>query len=420
MKIRNLSTLILALALSAGFCQAQDGFWIGTWGCAPQLVEPKNMPPAPGLADNTLRQIVQVSIGGSQLRVKFSNAFGTNAITLTSAHIALSAGGSAIQTNTDTALAFSGHPSISIPAGESVWSDNFNFTLPPLADVAVTTRFGEMSEALTGHPGSRTTSYLQSGDAVTAADLSGVASTAHWYVLNTIDVEAAIQGGAVVTLGDSITDGRGSGTDKNDRWPDDLAARLLADKDTLHDSMLNMGIGGNCILHGGLGPTAISRFDRDVLSQSDARWLIIFEGVNDIGGSRNPSVATNLITAFQQFITQAHAHKLLVYGATITPFGGSFYDSPLHETARTTVNEWIRTSGAFDAVIDFDAAVRDPKNPTHLLPANDSSDHLHLNESGYHVMADAVDLKLFKKLRILHRKEVFLAPQPVTRQSHFS
>ena len=185
MKIRNLSTLILALALSAGFCQSARRFldrYSGVCGTAMGL-EPKNMPPAPGLADNTLRQIVQVSIGGSQLRVKFSNAFGTNAITLTSAHIALSAGGSAIQTNTDTALAFNGRPSISIPAGESVWSDNFNFTLPPLADVAVTTRFGEMSEALTGHPGSRTTSYLQSGDAVTAANLSGVASTAHWYVL---------------------------------------------------------------------------------------------------------------------------------------------------------------------------------------------------------------------------------------------
>ncbi len=382
--------LVLAALFFAGFCQVQAADWVGTWGCAPQLVEPKNMPPEPGLGSNTLRQVVQVSIGGTKLRMKFSNAFGADPITITAAHIALSAGGGAIQTNTDTALAFNGSPSVTIPTGETVWSDAFNFNLPALADVAVTARFGNMSPAVTGHPGSRTTSYLQPGDSVSAADMPGAVTMAHWYILNTIDVQQDNPGGAIVTLGDSITDGRGSGTDKNDRWPDDLAARLPG------IAMLNMGIGGNCVLHGGLGPTAISRFDRDVLSQSDARWLIIFEGVNDIGGSRNPSTATNLISAFQNFITQAHAHNLRVYGATITPFGGSFYDSPLHETERTTVNDWIRNSGAFDAVIDFDAAVRDPQNPTHLLPGNDSGDHLHLNEGGYHVMADAVDLKLFK------------------------
>ncbi|HTV61125.1 MAG TPA: SGNH/GDSL hydrolase family protein [Verrucomicrobiae bacterium] len=395
--MKNLFALIIVLVFFAGFCRGQAAGWVGTWGCAPQLVEPRNMPPAPGLADNTLRQVVQVSIGGTKLRVKFSNVFGKSTIILASAQIALSTGGSAIQTNTDTQLTFNGGPTVAIPAGESAWSDPFNFNLPPLTDVAVTTCFGDMSAAVTGHPGSRTTSYLQPGDAVIAADLPNAVTMAHWYILNTIDVQSANAGGAVVVLGDSITDGRGSGTDKNDRWPDDLERRLQADPDTANVAMLNMGIGGNCVLRGGLGPTALSRFDRDVLSQSDAHWLIVFEGVNDIGGSRNASVATNLIAAFGKFITQAHGRHIRVYGATITPFGGSFYDRPMNETARETVNDWIRHSGAFDGVIDFDAAIRDPENPTHLLPAGDSGDHLHPDEKGYQIMAEAVDLKLFQR-----------------------
>lgn len=314
-----------------------------------------------------------------------------------SAFIAQSAGKSAIQTNTEARLTFNGSPIVTINAGESVWSDPVNFNLAPLADIAVTTRFADMSAALTGHPGSRATSYLQPGEATMAANLSGAATMAHWYILNTIDVQADNPGGAIVALGDSITDGRGSGTDKNDRWPDDLEKRVLADKNTANVSMLNMGIGGNCVLHGGLGPTALSRFDRDVLSQSDPRWVIVFEGVNDLGGSQDLSVASNLISAYHQFIVKAHAHNLRIYGATITPFGGSSYDSPMHEQARQIVNRWIRHSGEFDAVIDFDAAVRDPQNLAHLLPANDSGDHLHPNEHGYHVMADAVDLALFQK-----------------------
>ncbi len=374
---------------------AQGADWVGTWGCSPQLTEQKNMPPPPGLESNTLRQVVQVSIGGNKLRIKFSNAFGTDPVTLVSTHIAVSAGGSAIQTNTDTALTFQGQSSVTIPAGEAIWSDPFDFSLAPLADLAVTIHFGNISDAVTGHPGSRSTSYIVPGDAVSAADMPGAATMAHWDIINGIDVQMDNPQGAVVTLGDSITDGRGSDTDKNDRWPDNLAHRLHDNSDTSNIGLLNEGIGGNCVLRGGLGPTALSRFDRDVLSQSNVRWLIVFEGVNDIGGSRNPAVATNLITAFQKFITEAHAHNIRVYGATITPFGKSFYDSPAHETARETVNNWIRTSGAYDAVIDFDAAVRDPQNPTQLLQSANSGDHLHPNEHGYQMMANAIDLKLF-------------------------
>jgi lysophospholipase L1-like esterase len=392
----NKLSLLFAVIFIAAVCPTQAADWIGTWGCSPQLTESRNMPPAPGLSSNTLRQVVHVSVGGNKLRVKFSNDFGTNAVTMTAAHLALSAGGSAIQTNTDTALTFQGKPSITIPAGDSFWSDAFDFNLPPLADVAVTIHFDGISSAVTGHPGSRSNSYLKSGNEVSAANLPGTETMAHWYFLNNIDVQENQPAGAIVAFGDSITDGRGSGTDKNDRWPDDLAQRLQTGSAMNNTSVLNEGIGGNCVLRNGLGPTALARFDRDVLSQSGVRWLIILEGVNDIGGSRDASVATNLIAAYQKFITQAHAHNIRVYGATITPFGGSFYDSPAHETAWQTVNDWTRHSGQFDAVIDFAATMQDPQNPTHLLSVGDSGDHLHPNEAGYQMMANAIDLKLFR------------------------
>ena len=374
-----------------------DSRWVGTWGASPQLTEPRNLPPPPGLTSNTLRQVVQVSIGGKHLRMRFSNAFGTSPVTMNSVHLALSAGGSAIKTNSDLALMFQGKPSMTIPAGESVLSDTFDFDLTPLSDLAVTIDFGGTSATVTGHPGSRTTSYLQAGDWVLAPDLPKAAKTEHWYILTGIDVAANSSSAAIVTLGDSITDGRGSGTDRNDRWPDALARRLQADKTIADFAVLNEGIGGNCVLHGGLGPTALSRFDRDVLSQSGVHWLIVLEGVNDIGGSHDASVATNLIAAYGKMIEQAHAHHIRVYGATILPFGGSFYDQPAHETAREAVNNWIRTGGKFDVVVDFDAAMRNPQNPTHLLPAADSGDHLHPNEAGYKIMADAIDLELFRK-----------------------
>ncbi|MGO8766552.1 MAG: SGNH/GDSL hydrolase family protein [Limisphaerales bacterium] len=397
MRTKNLLNFILPIIFIAEISGAQAADWIGAWACAPQLTEQRNLPPPPGLESNTLRQVVQVSIGGTKLRVKFSNIFGNGPVTMAAAHLALSAGADAIQTNTDTALTFNGQPSATIPAGQAIWSDPFNFKLAPLADVAITIHFGGTASDVTGHPGSRMTSYILPGDEVTAPAMPGAATMQHWDIINNIDVQAPHPVGAIITLGDSITDGRGSDTDKNDRWPDNLARRLQADEKTAGISVLNQGIGGNTVLAGGLGPTAISRFDRDVLSQSDARWLIIFEGVNDIGGSRNDSVATNLINAFQNFIKQAHAQHLLVYGATITPFGGSFYDNPERETAREAVNNWIRTGGQYDAVLDFDAAVRDPQNPTHLLPGDDSGDHLHPNENGYQALANSIDLTLFKR-----------------------
>ena len=257
---------------------------------------------------------------------------------MNSVHLALSTGGSAIKTNSDKALTFQGKPSVTIPAGKSVVSDPFDFDLAPLSDLAVTIHFGGTSAAVTGHPGSRTTSYLQAGDCGLGAGPDRRRPKPSTGIFWTgIDVEAENSSAAIVTLGDSITDGRGSGTDKNDRWPDNLARRLQADNNTAGIAVLNEGIGGNCVLRGGLGPTALSRFDRDVLSQNGVRWMIVLEGVNDIGGSHSPnsaSVATNLIAAYEQIIDQAHARNIRVYGATITPFGGSFYDSPAHEAAR--------------------------------------------------------------------------------------
>jgi lysophospholipase L1-like esterase len=278
-----------------------------------------------------------------------------------------------------------------------LFSDPFDLALAPLTKIAVTIAFGAVPAGVSGHPGSRTTSYLASGDMAGAANLTVAASTEHWYYITGIDVMADAASAAVVTLGDSITDGRGSTTDMNNRWPDDLSRRLQAGAAAMNKvAVLNQGIGGNAVLTGGLGPTAMQRFARDVLGMRGVKWLIVLEGVNDIGGAVSGSaVATQLINAFGQLVDMAHAQGIKAYGATISPFGGNSYYSIDHEAARTTVNEWIRTGGKFDQVIDFDAAVRDPANPINLTAAYDSGDHLHLSPAGYQKMADAIDLTLF-------------------------
>ena len=231
------------------------------------------------------------------------------------------------------------------------------------------------------------------GNALSAPNTAGATNTAHWYIITGVDVLADSSCRALVILGDSITDGRGSTTDANNRWPDDLAARMTTNPATANVGVLNMGIGGNGIF-GGLGPSAQKRFDRDVLNQSGARWVIIFEGVNDIGGGRTEAALTN---AFAQLIAKAHARNMLAYGATITPFGGHGYYTDAHEAVRQAVNNWIRTSGKYDAVIDFDAAVRDPAVPTKLLSSCNSGDGLHLSPAGYQALANAIDLALFSR-----------------------
>jgi lysophospholipase L1-like esterase len=390
------------------FCCAQpealaaEGHWLTTWGCGPQLTEPGNLPPAP-LANSTLRQFVHATVGGKQVRVRFSNAYGTSAVAINSAHLALasglgSGGNGDINTATDKLLTFQGAPATVIPPGQVVLSDPCRFDLPALTNVAVSIYFGDISAStINGHPGSRTTSFIVASNAVSAASLPTPNKTQHWYIITGLDVLADSSSLAVVTLGDSITDGRGSTTDGNDRWPDDFAARLRSNEPTATVAVVNMGIGGGGIF-GGLGPAAVNRFDRDVLNQSGAKWLIVFEGVNDIGGASaagSPALATNLIAAYTTFANKAHVRNMRAYGATITPFGGNGYFSTAHEAARQTVNAWFRTNTVYDGVIDFDSVVRDPVTLTNLLSAYNSGDGLHLTPAGYKAMADSINLTLF-------------------------
>jgi lysophospholipase L1-like esterase len=379
---------------------AGQGHWVTTWGCGPQLTEPANLPPV-NLANSTLRQFVHTTTGGNFIRVRFSNAYGTSAVTMNSVHVALSAGaGSAgngtINTATDKALTFHGAPSVNIPAGEVVYSDPFNYSLPTLTNLAITIYFGNTSATtINGHPGSRMTSFIQSGNVVSAASMPTVNSTQHWYVITGVEVLADSSSKTIVTFGDSITDGRGSDTDGSDRWPDDLAQLLNANTSTTNVAVDNMGIGGGAVF-GGLGPEGINRFDRDVLNQNGVRWLIVFIGVNDIGGG---TTATSLIPVYQQFANKAHARGLLAYGATITPFGGNAYYTTAHEAARQAVNAWFRTNTVYDGVIDFDAVVRDPVTLTNIRAAYynglNAGDGLHMNPLGYHAMANSINLNLF-------------------------
>ncbi len=329
--------------------------WVATWGTAPQLVKPGNMPPQPG--------------------------------------IALPAGGAAIKSDSDKPLTFHGNPSVTIPQGALIVSDPVDFDLAPLSDLAITIHVTDPTKAITGHPGSRTTSYLVAGDSVTAADLPGAAHTDHWYYVDGIEVVAPKSAAAAIVVGDSITDGRGSTTNGNGRWPDVLARRLQSNKRTRNVAVINQGIGGNRVLNDGLGPSVLARLDRDVLAQPGARWVIVFEGINDLG--THSVQAADLIAAYEQIVIRCRAKGLLVYGATVMPCGESFYFTQQLEEARQAVNNWIRTSGEFDAVIDFDVATRDPDRPTHLSAAVDGGDHLHSNDAGYKIMADSIDLKLF-------------------------
>jgi lysophospholipase L1-like esterase len=378
-----------------------DTQWLGTWASSPQAAESieefADMSLLQGL---TLRQIVHISIGGQTVRVRFSNEFGKETLRISAAHIAKTATPGAIQPGSDKALTFRGQSSATIPAGALIYSDPLDFELTPLSNVTVTIYLKNFPNAVTTHSGARTTSYIAVGDKASDVALSGARTAEHWYFLNGIEVATGKPCCAVVTLGDSITDGKNSTTSGNTRWPDDLAARLQHEMRTRHIAVLNEGIGGNRLLHDGLGPNALARLDRDVLAQIGVRWLVVFEGVNDIGTCKDACDMNTLVgemtAAYEQIILRAHAHNIRVYGATITPFGGSFYDTPAGEHARQSVNDWIRTSGRFDAILDFDAVTRDPSDPSNLRPAFDSGDHLHPTDAGYKAIADSVDLNLFR------------------------
>lgn len=377
--------------------------WIGTWATAPIPEAPGKDTPA--LAGATFRQIVHVSLGGNLLRLRLSNAFGATPLKLASVHLALAAPGGALQPGTDRAVKFAGQDAATIPAGAPLVSDPLEFPLPAQADVAISIHFAaELPATLTAHPGSRTTSFLQPGDALAAAAMPEAQKVERWYFINGLDVLIdAPAASALAILGDSITDGRGTTTDRNNRWPDEFVRRYQSRADLPPLGVLNLGIGGNALVRGGIGPNILARLDRDVLAQSGARWLLVFAGINDIGGrvsarkeNREFASAAEIIAGYQQVITRAHSRNLRVIGATITPYeGADFYWTPDGEADRQQINDWIRRSGAFDAMVDFDAAVRDPQSPTRLLPEFDSGDHLHLSPAGYARLGEALEPKLF-------------------------
>jgi lysophospholipase L1-like esterase len=418
MKLALKFSAIFLLILSAGTSRAQPGIppaantviWVVSWGASQQVPEPQNAIPADDLRDATVRQIFHLSVGGSALRVHLSNAFGTEALRFTSVHVArpLSPSSSAIEEPSDRPLTFAGSAEVTVPPGSEFISDPLELSVAPLSDLTVTFHLDSPPAQETGHPGSRATTYYVHGDAVSAANLTEPKHVDHWYQVSEIDVQAVPGAAAVVALGDSITDGHGATTNGNDRWTDVLSQRLQNLPGTRNIGVSNQGIGGNHLLTDGLGPNALARFDRDVLAPANVRWVIVFEGVNDLGGlARNGEVSPaehaalvqRVLAAYTQVIVRAHAHGLRVYGATITPYVGSTYyhPGPLSESDRQTVNQWIRDSGHFDAVIDFDAVVRDPQHPDQLLPTYDCGDHLHPSPGGYKAMGTAIPLDLFTR-----------------------
>jgi lysophospholipase L1-like esterase len=412
MSLLKRQTALSALLLFALTAAAQNNFpstgWVGSWATSQQIPEPQNALPADDLRDATIREIIHLSVGGSAFRVHLSNAFGTAPLHIAAAHIArpLSPAAAKIDPASDRALTFDGRPDIIIPAGAEYISDPINQPLAPLSDLAITLYLETPPAVQTGHPGSRATTYTVHGNQVSAPDLPDAKKVDHWYMISGLDVTLP-NASAVIALGDSITDGHGATTNGNDRWTDILAQRLQASPDTRAVAVLNHGIGGNHILTDGLGPSALARFDRDVLAQTGARTLIVFEAVNDLGGltrlgpapaADHAELVRRILAAYQQMILRAHAHGIKVIGATITPYGGSGYYHPdgTNEADRQAINDWIRAAGHFDAVIDFDKAVRDPAQPDHLQAAFDCGDHLHPSPAGYKAMAESIPLALLR------------------------
>lgn len=399
---------IVSFSARPAYAPGANGVWVGSWATSQQIPEPHNALPADDLRDATLRQIVRLSVGGATVRVHVSNAFGTAPLRFASVHIAkpLSPGSPLVYTETDRALTFSGKPDVVVPAGAEYVSDPVAFPVKPLSDIAISIHFDDPPAQQTGHPGSRTTSFLVHGDQTSAADLKNAKKVEHWYQLAGIDVLVPPPAASIVVLGDSITDGHGSTTNGNDRWTDFLARRLQNTAGMHSIGVLNHGIGGNNLLKDGLGPNALARFDRDVLAQTGVKHLIVLEGINDLGNLARTENATpadhaalvqRIIAAYQQIVLRARTHGIQAIGCTLLPYVGSdfYHPGPESEADRQAVNAWIRTPGNFDAVIDLDQVIRDPEHPDRMLPLYDSGDHLHPSPAGFAAMAGAVPLSFF-------------------------
>ena len=426
-RITGAVTLALVLvALQPVMAQGPGEHWVGTWSTSevgrPQTppaavpVPPPFManqcppvaPPAPAFmhfSNQTLRQIVHTSIGGSRARVVFSNRYGTAPLAIGAAHLALRDRDSEIQPASVRPLTFSGKPTFTIPPGAIAYSDPVNLTVPQMGDLAIDLYMpgnSDIPAPLTMHVGAFQTSYVsERGNHAGAAKLPTSSTVQNWFVVHRVEVVAPAPVGGLVTFGDSITDGTRSTPDGNNRWPDQLVRRMLSQAPPLRMGVMNAGIAGNRVLSDAafnVGINAQARFDQNVLAQPGVTHVIFMEGINDIGQAReNPTPsADDVIGAHKQIIERAHARGLKIFGATLTPFYGAAYYTEVGEAKRQAVNDWIRTSKAYDGVVDFDKATRDPNDPRKFLAQYDSCDHLHPSDAGYKAMAEAVDLGLLR------------------------
>ncbi|GJJ14397.1 hypothetical protein Clacol_008661 [Clathrus columnatus] len=407
-----------AAAATPSAAAAPPGHWVDTWTAMPQLTESTNLPSPPfnetGLVffNTTIRQTLHMSIGADTIRLRISNAFGVTNLPITAVTIALPLNGgvgvSAIEPHTLQKVTFSGDTSVSIPNGALVISDPINFHIEPQSMITITlyTAEGQTTNDITSHPGSRTTSWWSFGNFVDAANMTdpSTQNEEHWFFLSAVEAWAPTTSSAFAIVGDSITDGRESTDNGNNRWPDLVLARMQKNSATQNIAVVNQAAGGNRILADGLGPNALGRIDRDVLAQSGVKFAMIFEGVNDIGVAdptpeAQQEIGDSLIWAFKQIAARIHAFNIPFFAATITPFSGNAtiqpYSNPVREATRQRVNAFIRTSDIFDAVIDFDKVVADPNQPDMLNPEFDSGDFLHPNVAGYTAMANAFPLDIF-------------------------
>ncbi len=438
MKVRVL--LVLALISPFTFIHAQgtgQQHWVATWGTAQQLAripppgprpatQPATAPAAParpasaaprpvpfqqtvaqrGFNNQTVRMIVPTSIGGGRLRVKLTNAFGSAPVAIGAAHVAIRSKESAIVPGSDRVLSFNGHPSCTIGPGMVILSDPVQLNVPKLGDLAVSLYLpGETGPPTNHNYGLHTTYISKEGDVTGQAAMADALTTQSYYYLAGVDVLAPSNASLIVTFGDSITDGALLTPDTEDNWPSLLAARLAANKRTAGFAVANAAISGNQILGEGGGANALARLDRDVLSLAGVKWMMLLEGINDIGKLGRPATAAeplsaeDLIGGYKQIIEAAHTRAIKVVGCTLTPYGGAGYFTEKGEAIREAVNTWIRTSGAFDGVVDFDAATRDSSNPKRYRPEYDHGDHLHPGAAGVQAMANAINLGIFSGKR---------------------
>jgi lysophospholipase L1-like esterase len=405
-------TIVLTLVSFAQNTKVQ-GHWISAWSTAVHtpLAFP-GMPPLISFENQTIRMVIRPTIGGQKLRIRFSNEFGTSPLAFGSAHIALVKENGSIVPGSDHPLTFAGQASVTIPAGAPMLSDPAELEVPAFAEVAVSIFLPNKTIPSTFHLLGQHATYISGpGDFVGAVDIQDAKVTRSWYWLAGLEFLTTDNAAAIVTFGDSITDGFGAKEDEYGDWPNQLAKRLAEVKGSSSLAVDNEGIGGNRILYDGAGVSSLARLDRDVLSQPGVVDLIVLEGINDIGWPHmkpfparensplreNPFAAQavnagDLIQGMKQIIDRTHAHGIRVFGATMTPYKGADYFSEDGEAVRQAVNQWIRNGGEFDGVFDFDAAVRDPKQPSQFREDLHSGDHLHPNSAGYKAMAAAIKI----------------------------